>query len=417
LGPGQRDKVRRVSPRVVDPNVRRLYFATFLFGMACGISIALTPLHLNERGYTETDIGWLAACFASGIVLFSLPAGALIRRFSAKTTLVAALASFTVCVTVFPFLPSFTSIGVVRFFDGASSVGIWVASETILLSRTRNEDKAHFTSLYAVYLASGYVLGPALAYGLDTFAPTQYGFIVSGVFGVIAAIFMGIRLEQDAPEPSQPSLEEASASAEKPSSGLSILRQIKTSCFATFAYGYFQSSVVLFLPIYLMKSKGIPKNNTIVLTGIFALGMLLFSNPAGRLADRFGRLRVMRVLGAIGTLMILGFVFLDSYALMCAAVFVAGSTLASIAPVSLALQGVIIEKKNYSRSNAIYNVFYAMSMLMGPPISSAIIKMYSAKTMLFHLAALWTLFVVFTIVFYADDPAAAKGRFAPSSGV
>jgi hypothetical protein len=102
---------------------------------------------------------------------------------------------------------------------------------------------------------------------------------------------------------------------------------------------------------------------------------------------------------------------------MCAAVFVAGSTLASIAPVSLALQGVIIEKENYSRSNAIYNVFYAMSMLMGPPISSAIIKMYSAKTMLFHLAALWTLFVVFTIIFYADDPAAAKGRFAPSSGV
>ena len=44
-----------MSSRVVDPNVRLLYFATFLFGMACGISIALTPLYLNERGYAETD--------------------------------------------------------------------------------------------------------------------------------------------------------------------------------------------------------------------------------------------------------------------------------------------------------------------------------------------------------------------------
>ncbi len=407
-----------MSPRVLDPNVRLLYVATLLFGTACGISISLTPHHLNERGFTQSDIGWLAAWFALGIVLFSLPAGALIRRFSAKTTLVAALVSYTVCVAVFPFLPSFKSIAFVRFFDGASSVGIWVASETILLSRTRNEDKAHFTSLYAIYLASGYVLGPALAYGLaeQAKAPNWVGFLVSGALVMIAALYVALRIERDVPIRSQPSPEEA-APAEKPASGLSILRQIKTSCFATFAYGYFQSSVVLFLPLYLMEEKKFAKSQTIVFTGLFALGMLLFSNPAGRVADRFGRLRVMRALGAIGTLMILGFVFLDSYVLMCAAVFVAGCTLASIAPVSLALQGVIIEKKNYSRSNAIYNVFYAMSMLLGPPISSAIIDLYSAKEMLFHLAALWATFVVFTIIFYADDPAAAKGRFAPSRGV
>ncbi|HLM73532.1 MAG TPA: MFS transporter [Polyangiaceae bacterium] len=400
-----------MSSRVLDPNVRLLYQATFLFGMACGISISLTALHLDANGYTETNIGWLAAIFATGIVLFSLPAGALIRRFSAKRTLIASLLCYTVCVTAFPFLPSFESIAPVRFIDGASSVGIWVASETILLSRTRNEDKAHFTSLYAIFLSSGYVLGPIVANGLVLVAPMRLSFVASGIFALTAVVYLAIRLERDAPERAEPT-PQAAEPGEKPSSGLAILRSIKTSCFATFAYGYFQASVVLFLPLYLMKSKGIAREQTIVLPALFALGMLVFSNPAGRIADRFGRLRVMSALAFVGTLMILGFVYLDSYVVMCAAVIMAGATLAAITPVSLALQGVIVEKRNYSRSNAIYNVFYAAGMLAGPPISSQIIKRYGATEMLFHLAALWAAFVVFTLVFYADDPAVAKGRLA-----
>lgn len=395
-----------------DSNVRLLYRATFLFGLACGISIALTSLHLDAHGYTKQNIGSLAVWFASGIVLMSLPAGALIRRFSAKRTLLASMASYAVCVTAFPFLPSYASIAFVRFFDGASSVVIWVASETILLSRTKNEYKAYFTSLYAIWLASGYVVGAVVADRITAAMPMRFGFVVSGVVALAAAALLAARLERDAPEEQPPvvslgaSREESPAEAPAPS--LSILWRIKTSCFATYAYGYFQASVVLFLPLYLIESKGIPRERTIILPGLFSLGMLLFSNPAGRVADRIGHLLVMRSLGTVGTLMILGFVFLDSYVLMCAAVFIAGSTLASMSPVSLALQGVVTERRNYTRSNAIYNVFYASGMLMGPPISSAIFSAYGGKAMLYHLAGLYAAFLLFSVIFMKDDPAVAR---------
>jgi MFS family permease len=404
-----------VQRPAADSNVRLLYRATFLFGLACGISIALTSLHLDASGYTKQNIGSLAVWFASGIVLMSLPAGALIRRFSAKRTLLACMAGYSICVAAFPFLPSYASIAFVRFFDGASSVGIWVASETILLSRTKNEHKAYFTSLYAIWLASGYVLGAVVADRITAAMPMRFGFVVSGVVALAAAALLAARLERDAPEqPSSPSpaarvsAEGEGAPADAPAPSLAILWRIKTSCFATYAYGYFQASVVLFLPLYLIESKGIARERTIILPGLFSLGMLLFSNPAGRVADRIGHLLVMRALGAVGTLMILGFVFLDSYVLMCAAVFVAGSTLASMSPVSLALQGVVTEKQNYTRSNAIYNVFYASGMLMGPPLSSAIFSAYGGKAMLYHLAALYAAFLVFSVVFMKDDPAVAR---------
>jgi MFS family permease len=185
-----------------------------------------------------------------------------------------------------------------------------------------------------------------------------------------------------------------------------LLYRIKNSCFATFAYGYFQASVVLFLPLYLMQAKGILKEQTILIPAFFAGGMLLFSNYAGRLGDRVGHLAVMRVLGMVGLSMILSFVFLDSYFFMCAAVFVAGASLASISPVSLALLGVTTPE--YGRATSVYNAFYATGMLLGPPISSRLFNAHGGAVMLFHLAAIWALFVVFTSVFFRDDPAVQR---------
>src|SRR5207253_1257510 len=82
------------------------------------------------------------------------------------------------------------------------------------------------------------------------------------------------------------------------------------------------------------------EGKTILITAFFAAGMLVASTLVSRLGDRHGHLLVMRVLGTIGGAMVASFVLLDSFSAMCLAVFVAGATLASISPVSLALQGV-----------------------------------------------------------------------------
>ncbi len=123
----------------------------------------------------------------------------------------------------------------------------------------------------------------------------------------------------------------------------------------------------------------------------------------------------MRVLGAMGLGMILSFVFLDSFGPMAMAVFVAGATLASISPLSLALQGVVTSKRDYSRANSIYNIFYAAGMLLGPPASSAIFRSFGGAAMLYHLAALWMGFVVFAKVFAADDPALVRSQSSRES--
>lgn len=389
--------------RIRDPNIRLVYLAVFLLGTAYGISIAVIALHLDARGFTKSDIGQLAAFFASGIVAMSLPVGVLLRRFSAKTTLTASLIGYAVAVGIFPLLHSYGAIALARFFDGAFSVGIWVSCETILLMRADEDNKAYVTSLYAVAIAVGYVVGPLAARPIAHALSIEAAFFVAAAIAALSGLIVLVRLDRDPPGAHREASTRASGGRREPATQL--IARIRTSCFATFAYGYFQASVVLFLPLYLVESKGIPREMTILVPAFFAAGMLLFSNAAGRLGDRVGHLLVMRVLGAIGLTTILAFVFLDSFAPMAIAVFAAGATLASISPVSLALQGVVAPKHDYSRANAIYNVFYAAGMLLGPPASSVIFRRFGGAVMLYHLAALWMAFVVFATLFAADDPA------------
>ena len=388
-----------------DPNIRLVYLATFLLGTAYGISIAVIALHLDARGFSKSDIGQLAAFFAAGIVAMSLPVGALLRRLSAKTTLTGSLFGYAICVGIFPLLHSYSAIALARFFDGAFSVGIWVSCETILLMRADAHNKAYVTSLYAVAIAIGYVVGPLAAGPIAHATSIASAFFVAAAIASVSGLLVLARLDPD-----PPGAHERASGGEGGATGprepaIALILRIKTSCFATFAYGYFQASVVLFLPLYLVESKGIARETTILLPAFFAGGMLLFSNAAGRLGDRVGHLLVMRVLGTIGLAMILAFVFLNSFAWMVVAVFIAGATLASISPVSLALQGVVTPKHDYSRANSIYNVFYAAGMLFGPPVSSILFRRLGGAGMLYHLAALWMGFVVFATIFAADDPA------------
>src|ERR1700689_220940 len=149
---------------VRQPNILRVYAATLVLGIAYGISIALTALVLDDHHFSKSEIGTLAAVFASGIVLVSLPVGGFIRRISARTTLKIAIVGYACAVALFPWPHSYWAIAGIRFVDGACSVGIWVSCETILLAQAEKGRKAFITSLYAIAMSIGYVVGPVVAH-------------------------------------------------------------------------------------------------------------------------------------------------------------------------------------------------------------------------------------------------------------
>jgi MFS family permease len=396
---------------IADRNIWRLYRATLVLGVAYGLSVSVIALHLDDLGFHEQAIGGLAAWFAAGIVALSIPAGRLVHRVGAQRTLVGALLGYAVSACVFPLLTSFATIAAARLLDGACSACIWVSCETILLRRSSAANKAQVMSLYAMAMAIGYVVGPLLAHALVSVLPLSAAFVASAALAAGAAGYVALRLEPDPRDPHAApgtAVSHRAAGVERTTPALALLARIKTSCFATFAYGYFEASVVLFLPLYLMHDKGIARDKTVLVTAFFAAGMLLFTNVAGRLGDRFGHLLLMRILAVVGGSMVFAFIRLGSFAPMAVAVFVAGATLASISPVSLALQGVVTDPEDYDRANGIYNAFYATGIFLGPPVTSVVFAHWGGAAMLAHLGALWAAFVAFATAFAADDPASSR---------
>lgn len=397
------------SPLMTDSPtrlLRPLYGGTYLFGVSSGISLALTPLLLTTRGFDKEALGTLALFFAAGLVSFSLPAGKLMERFGARTVLTNALAAYAVCVALFPFLTNYWSIALVRFFDGSASICIWIASETVVLARADSRHKAHLTSLYAIWLASGYVTGPFLARALAPWTTYESSFLLAASASLLAAGYLLRQLKVEGSLAAAGDKSDSLRERVAPElSTLALLGRIKTSCAASFSYGYFQSSVVLFLPLYLIESKGIREADTIVLPGLFCLGMLLFSNGAGRRADASGHLLVIVLLSTLGMGCVLGFVFVDPYWLMCTLVFAAGATLAAMSPIALALTGVLSPRTQLEQANSLYNTFYASGIFLGPPLSSFVFSRMGGAAMLIHLALLWAAFIGFALLFAQDDPA------------
>ncbi|MCC7535471.1 MAG: MFS transporter [Deltaproteobacteria bacterium] len=452
--------------QIRDRNVWLLYGATVLLGLAYGLAIALIGLYLDGLGYQKTEIGLLAFWFALGTVSLALPMGALIRRFTAKRVLVVCFFGYACTVGAFPFLESHTAIVVDRFLDGAFSVGVWISSETILLQRAGKDHKAFIMSLYGIAVGIGYVVGPLAAHAVIGFAPYSVAFGTSAVLAVIASLWILLRLDPDPrvdssstdARPTNPATRSIDARPLSPPRGerqgegrsgvslpapglaaalrssLALVWRIRISCWGTFSYGYFQASIVLFMPLFLRDSKGIAQDDTVIMPAFFAAGLLIFSSIAGRIADRFGHLVVMRTLAMAGACLIGGFLFVESFAVMCLITFLGGAVLASISPISLALQGNIVAPEDYSRANSIYNTFYATGTLVGPVVSSFIFdgfgghaagKKLGGETMMGHMAVLWAIFAIVTWFFRRDDPraghdaalAAARVESPSGSGV
>ncbi len=386
--------------RVRDPSLRIVYLTILILGVAYGLAVSIVAVFLESRGVDKLAIGSLAIFFAGGIALGSLPAGALVKRFTPKPVLVVALVGFAAAAILFPLGKSFAAYAAARFFDGFFSVGVWVASETVLLARAPREDKAFCTSLYAISLAAGYVIGPIVAYLIVPAIGHPATFVSAGVLAIVTAAFVALRLPGGAAQPEGETPAEGSPGALP---ALEVFRRIRASCLATFSYGYFQASVVLFLPLFLIQ-RGMSERETVILPAFFAAGMLLFSNYAARLGDRHGHLAVMRALGVVGTIAILSFLGFRASIPLYTLVFVAGASLASVSPVSLALQGLVTPAEDLPRAGGFYNASYALGMLIGPFVSGWLFEKVSGAVMVLHYAILWSVFVVATIAWRRDDP-------------
>jgi predicted MFS family arabinose efflux permease len=396
-----------------DSNIRSAYVVCAMTGTAYGMVTAVVAVYLNKvRGIDTQTIGVLAMFFAAGIALFSVPMGKAIQRFAPRMVLSLGLLGYATATAIFPFLATLLGLGAARGFDGAFSVGVWVSLETVLLMRTTTAHRGLITSLYTISMSTGYALGAVIGWIVMLIYPMPMVFVAAGLFASLAALIAYVFLDRDiqpiagsghghehvdeAPRP------EAAVDRHPPI--LKLYWRIKTACIPTFCYGYFQASMVLFLPLFLINSRGVKEEDTVFLVAFFSIGMAASVVFVGRLGDRYGHLKTVRSLVGLGVVLTASLVYLPTLWLVAIAVLLAGASLAPIWPMSLALQSLIVDPRDFSRSNALLNGSYGLGTLAGPLVSGFLFKHYGGETMFLHIAVLWALALLATLAFRRDDP-------------
>lgn len=395
--------------RLPDRNLWVVYRTMLVLSTAYGIALANLPNVLADRHVDPAVVGELASWFALGLVLFAAPSGAIIRRLSARVVLPVSILGYGAMIAIIPLLSSYGALAVDRFVDGLFSMGAWMSGETLLLWRANRQNKALAMSLSATFTMFGYVIGPAFSYAVSDWIVPDVRFYLAGAIAVVAAVVCATGLDPD-PKPEQrneePSDQDGPAGATGLSGALALAYRMKTSCAATFASGFFQASGALFIPRFLVEEKNVPEEQASLVVAFAAAGMLLVSNFAARAGDKFGHLAVMRILALSGVGAMLAFLPLGSFPLMAVAIMVAGGCFSSMPPLSLALQGVIVSPAEYTRSNSIFNLFFASGLVVGPLLTGRVFSAFGGSAIVVLFAGIWLAFVIVSVVFRKDDPRA-----------
>jgi len=187
------------------PLVLLLFAAIFAMELGWSGVAPLIPEFQDRYGLTETQAALVFTLASVGILIASLPAGALSRRFAVRTMTLWAMVSITLANLTLAIATTFPVVLGGRFLFGIGLGTMWVAG-TAWIHDAAGEDASRALAMTTAVVGVGALLGPAFSgfvaekYGLGApFVALGAGSLAMTVALLVAPSAVGRR-----PEPSPP---------------------------------------------------------------------------------------------------------------------------------------------------------------------------------------------------------------------
>jgi len=248
------------------------------FDVAFYAAIApLLPDYVAEFGLSKAEAGILAAAYAAGTLLASLPAGLVATRVGPRRTVISGLLLLGGSSVVFGFGGEIALLDAARFAQGIAGALIWSGALTWLITAAPPERRGSVIGTALGTAIAGALVGPvigAIAAKVGTEA----------VFGAVLAIAIALaavaaRLPEAGPPERQPLREVAATIGTRPI--------LTATAFVAIPSLMFGATEVL-VPLRISELGG----GYVAIAGGFIAGAALeavLAPVAGRYSDRFGR--------------------------------------------------------------------------------------------------------------------------------
>lgn len=237
----------------------------------------LLPDYVDDFGLSKAEAGILAAAYAAGTLLASLPAGLVATRAGPRRTVIGGLLLLGISSLVFGLAAEIALLDAARFVQGVAGALIWSGALTWLITTAPPERRGSVIGTALGTAVAGALVGPVLG-ALAAEVGTE------AVFGAVLGIslFLAVvasRLPEAGPPERQPLREVAAAIVSRP-----VLAATAFVAVPSLMFG----AVEVLVPLRMDELGG----GHVAIAGGFIVGAGLEAGLApfaGRYSDRIGR--------------------------------------------------------------------------------------------------------------------------------
>lgn len=350
-----------------------------LLTLSIAVLNTLVPLWLAHEQLPTWQVGMVGSSYFSGNLLGTLLAGVLIRRFGFNRSYYLASALFAAgCVGLGITLDFWSWLGW-RFLAGIGCAMIWVVVESALMCSGNAHNRGRLLAAYMMVYYLGTVLGQLLVSKLPTglmeVLPWASGLILAAILPLLFTRI--VNDGSDAKETTRvwPMLR---------------LRQARLGIDGCIISGIVLGSLYGLMPLYL-NHQGVSDAGIGYWMAVMVSAGILGQWPVGRLADRFGRLPVLRVQVLV---VILGCVAMLGGVAMGPALFILGAAGFTLYPVAMAWACEKVEHHQLVAMNQALLLSYTIGSLLGPAYTALLMQHLSDNLLFIMIAGVALLYLL-----------------------
>lgn len=352
--------------------VMLLLLGLMLLTLAIAVLNTLVPLWLAHEHLPTWQVGMVGSSYFTGNLLGTMLTGWLIKRLGFNRSYYLASLIFAAGCVGLGLTLGFWSWMMWRFIAGVGCAMIWVVVESALMCSGTSHNRGRLLAAYMMVYYVGTVLGQLMVSKMQTDLVSVLPWVTAMILAAILPLVF-TRIVNDRSENQE-------ATAVWPMLRLRHARLGVNGCIIS---GIVLGSLYGLMPLYL-NHQGVSDSGIGFWMAVMVSAGIVGQWPVGRLADRFGRLLVLRVQVFV---VILGCLAMLSNAAMGPALFVLGAAGFTLYPVAMAWACEKVEHHQLVAMNQALLLSYTVGSLLGPTFTSMLMQNYSDNVLFVMIAA------------------------------
>lgn len=343
-----------------------------LLTLAIAVLNTLVPLWLAHEHLPTWQVGVVGSSYFTGNLLGTLITGLIIKRCGFNTSYYIASAIFAVGCVGLGITLGFWSWVLWRFIAGIGCAMIWVVVESALMCSGTSRNRGRLLAAYMMVYYVGTVLGQLLVSEVSTalmnVLPWVVGLILAAILPLLFTRIVNARSEHQETTHIWSMIR---------------LRQARLGVNGCVISGIVLGSLYGLMPLYL-NHQGVTDASIGFWMAVMVSAGIVGQWPIGRLADRFGRLLVLRIQVSV---VIMGCLAMLSNAAMLPALLVLGASGFTLYPVAMAWACEKVQHHQLVAMNQALLLSYTVGSLLGPTLTAMLMQSFNDNLLFIMIAS------------------------------